>query len=118
MRYQPRNPMARSLIAAVAACAALLVGLVVPVAAFGDLFITFDDRPRPGTALVGEYPVAGANWGLNGWWHASPTGPLNRSVSFNGQKYPNLTQGTISLAGQYRLVSLDIYNGGAQATDV
>jgi hypothetical protein len=118
MRHLTRYTKPRSFAAALIGCA-LVLGLAGSAAAFGDQLITFDDRPRPNSVLVGEYPRDVANWGLNSWWHAAPTGKFtDRSVSFNGNKASSATEAWISLIGMYRLEKLDIYNAGTQATTV
>jgi len=119
MGNQPRYAVTRSLSALIVGGAVALIGVVAPAAAFEiGPFITFNDRPRD-AVLVGEYPTGVANWGLNSWWVASPTGKLtSRSVSFNGHKSPSQTVGSASIGGPYQLNKLDVYNGGTHPADV
>ena len=77
--------------------------------------VTFDDRPGENQPLTGEYPSGVISWG-DGWYHAGPTGLFTtKSLRFNESWRTNVS---FTFVAPRRLVSLQAYNSGSQATTI
>jgi hypothetical protein len=64
----------------------------------------------------GQYPARVIDWGSNAWWLSAPWGGFQtNSISFNGS---GPTKGSFTFLSSRRLVSLDVYNGGASPATV
>jgi len=87
------------------------VNLNVTASSSPKYTITFNDLTFPNRILSGEYPSGIINWSLGGWWLSGPWGLFTgQSVSFYGSAQNTANFG---LLGQFRLVSVDAYNGGS-----
>jgi hypothetical protein len=88
-----------------------------PTPGSGRQIVTFDDLSSPGRPLTGQYPVGVIDWGSSGsWWLSGPFDQLtSNNVTFSavGQ-----TSTTFTFITPRQLISVDVDNGGINATTV
>jgi hypothetical protein len=86
-----------------------------PTPQAGTQTLTFDDRDGEHQLLNGQYPSGVIDWGSNRWFHSGPFGSFDtKSVSFTA----DLTSASFTFVTPKRLVSLQTYNGGSNASTV
>jgi hypothetical protein len=79
--------------------------------------VTFDDISPASRVLSGQYPTGIIDWGSGtNWWLSAPYGLFTgQSVSFNTSSQ---TSASFTFISNYRLVSLQAYNGGSGSSTV
>jgi hypothetical protein len=82
----------------------------------GMLTITFDDLSNPNRPFSGQYPAGLIDWGQNAWYLSGPWRQFTtQSVGFNGS---GPTSAMFSFVTPRRLVQVDAFNGGSDASSV
>ncbi|HEY3058138.1 MAG TPA: hypothetical protein VGL99_04095 [Chloroflexota bacterium] len=78
--------------------------------------LTFDDLASPNRPLNGQYPTGVVDWGSGKWYLSRPYGQFRtNSIGFNGA---GPTSAAFSFVAPRRLVRLDAFNGGRDATTI
>jgi len=78
--------------------------------------LTFNDLSSTNRPLNGQYPSGVVDWGTNNWFLSKPFGLFTtNSIGFNGA---GPTSESLAFVAPRRLLRMDAYNGGRDATTV